>query len=62
MITLRKGAKPPRSVFRNIAARYGCTIVYVPIGQLSPVTMKKLRVVHALDGYDKREQAKEFIW
>jgi hypothetical protein len=55
-------AKPPRSVFRNIAARFGRTIVYIPIGQLSPVTMKKIRVVHVLDGYDKRESAKEFIW
>lgn len=55
-------AKPPRSIFRNIAARFGRTIVYIPIGQLSPVTMKKIRVVHVLDGYDKRENAKEFIW
>jgi hypothetical protein len=55
-------AKPPRSVFRNIAARFGRTIAYIPIGQLSPVTMKKLRVVHVLDGYDKREIAKEYIW
>src|SRR5580692_5733894 len=55
-------AKPPRSVFRNVAARFGRTIVYVPIGQLSPVTMKKIRVVHVLDGYDKRDSAKEFIW
>ena len=56
------GAKPPRSIFRNIASRFGRTIVYVPIGQLSPVTMKKIRVVHVLDGYDKRDSAKEFIW
>ena len=55
-------AKPPRSIFRNVAARFGRTIVYVPIGQLSPITMKKIRVVHVLDGYDKRESAKEFIW
>jgi hypothetical protein len=55
-------AKPPRSVFRNIAARFGRTIVYIPIGQLSPVTMKKIRVVHVLDGYDKRESAKEYLW
>src|SRR5258708_37729343 len=34
-------AKPPRSVFRNIAARFGRTIVYIPIGQLSPVSLKK---------------------
>jgi hypothetical protein len=55
-------AKPPRSVFRNIASRFARTIVYIPIGQLSPVTMKKIRVVHVLDGYDKREMAKDYIW
>jgi uncharacterized protein YifE (UPF0438 family) len=49
-------------MFRNVAARFGRTIVYIPIGQLSPVTMKKIRVVHVLDGYEKRENAKEFIW
>jgi hypothetical protein len=55
-------AKPPRSIFRNIAARLGRTIVYIPIGQLSPVTLKKVRVVHVLDGYDKRDTAKDYIW
>ena len=55
-------AKPPRSVFRNVATRFGRTIIYIPIGQLSPVTLKKVRVVHVLDGYDKREIAKDYIW
>jgi hypothetical protein len=55
-------AKPPRSVFRNVAARFARTIVYIPIGQLSPVSLKKIRVVHVLDGYDKRELAKDYIW
>jgi hypothetical protein len=55
-------AKPPRSIFRTIAARMGRTIVYIPIGQLSPVTLKKIRVVHVLDGYDKRSLAKEYLW
>jgi len=55
-------AKPPRSIFRNIATRFGRTIVYIPIGHLSPVTLKKVRVVHVLDGYDKRAIAKEYIW
>jgi hypothetical protein len=55
-------AKPPRSVFRGIAARFGRTIIYIPIGQLSPVALKKIRVVHVLDGYDKRKAAKEYIW
>jgi len=55
-------AKPPRSVFRGIAARMGRTVIYVPIGQLSPVALKKIRVVHVLDGYDKRRVAKEYLW
>ena len=46
-------AKPPRSIFRNVATRFGRTIMYIPIGQLSPVTMKKLRVVHVLDSYER---------
>jgi hypothetical protein len=55
-------ARPPRTVFRSIAARFGRTIIYIPIGQLSPVTLKKIRVVHVLDGYDKRNVAKDYIW
>ena len=55
-------ARPPRSVFRNIAARFGRTIVYIPFGQLSPVALKKIRVVHVLDGYDKRAVARQYLW
>jgi hypothetical protein len=55
-------AKPPRSIFKTIASRVGRTIIYIPIGQLSPVSLKKIRVVHVLDGYDKREIAKEYLW
>jgi hypothetical protein len=55
-------AKPPRSIFRSIAGRLGRTIIYIPIGQLSPVALKKIRVVHVLDGYEKRQIAKDFIW
>jgi hypothetical protein len=55
-------AKPPRSIFKTIASRVGRTVVYIPIGQLSPVSLKKIRVAHVLDGYDKREIAKEYLW
>jgi hypothetical protein len=37
-------------------------ILYVPIGQLSPTKMKRLRVVHVLDNYDRRAEAKDYIW
>ena len=55
-------AQPPRSIFKSMASRVGRTIIYIPIGQLSPVSLKKIRVVHVLDGYDKREIAKEYLW
>ena len=55
-------ARPPRSIFRTIAGRLGRKIIYIPIGQLSPVALKKIRVFHVLDGHDRRETAKEYIW
>ena len=55
-------AKPPRTIFKTIASRVDRTVIYIPIGQLSPVSLKKIRVVHVLDGYDKREIAKDYLW
>jgi hypothetical protein len=55
-------ARPPRSIFRTIAARLGRKIIYIPIGQLSPISLKKIRVVHILDGHSKRAIAKDYIW
>jgi len=55
-------SKPPRSIFRSIAGHLGRKILYVPIGQLSPTKVKRLRVVHVLDSYSRRAEAKEFIW
>jgi len=56
------GPKPPRSIFRSIAAHLNRKILYVPIGQLSPTKMKHLRVVHVLDSYERRDEAKEYLW
>jgi hypothetical protein len=55
-------AKPPRSIFRSIASRMGRSILYIPIGQLSPTKLKKVRVVHVLDSHKRRETAKDYIW
>ncbi len=55
-------ARPPRSYFRQIAVRLGKKIIYLPLGSLSPVTLKKLRVFHVLFGYDKRDIARDYIW
>ena len=56
------GPKPPRSIFRSIAAHLGRNIMYIPLGALSPTKLKRLRVVHVLDSYDRREDAKDYIW
>jgi hypothetical protein len=55
-------ATPPRSIFRTVAARFGRTILYLPLGQLSPSKLKKIRVVHVLDGYHRRSVAKDYLW
>ena len=55
-------AKPPRSIFRSIASHLGRKILYVPIGALSPTKVKRLRVVHVLDSYERRADAKEYLW
>ncbi len=55
-------AKPPRSIFRSIAAHLNRRILYIPIGALNPARLKKLRVVHVLDSYERRDDAKDYIW
>ncbi len=54
--------RPPRSIFRSVADRFNRSIIYIPIGQLSSTKLKKVRVVHVLDSYDRRQKAREYIW
>ncbi len=54
--------KPPRSKIRSFASRFGKKIIYIPIGQLSPILLNKLRTFHVLDGHDKREIAGDYIF
>lgn len=55
-------AKPPRSALKSYARRFGKKVVYFPIGQLSPVTLNKLRAFHVLDSHDTRGIAGEYIF
>ena len=55
-------AKPPRSIFRSIAAHLNRRIGYIPIGALNTTKVKKQRVVHVLDSYDRRADAKDYLW
>lgn len=54
--------RPPRAFFRQLAGRMGKRIIHLPLGSLSPVTLKRLRVFHLLAGHDKREIARDYIW
>ena len=54
--------RPPRSYLKVCAARMGRHIVYVPMGTLSPIMLKRIRVFHVLFGHDKREIARDYIW
>jgi hypothetical protein len=55
-------ARPPRSFLKTVADRWRRRVLYIPLGQLSPVTLRKIRVVHILDGHDKRAVAKQYVW
>ncbi|MGC9576343.1 MAG: hypothetical protein ACPF1Y_14715 [Desulfobacterota bacterium U4-17] len=54
-------ARPPRFWFHTLAARMGLKIVYLPLGQFSSATLKRLRGFHVLSGRDKRLIAKDYI-
>jgi len=54
--------QPPSSRLKSYAARQAKRIVHIPIGSLSPMTLRKVQVLHILAGRDKREIAKDYIW
>lgn len=53
--------RPPRGRIVSWARRLGKKVVFVPIGCLSPVTLKKLRVFHVLSDQAVRQIAKEYV-
>ncbi len=53
---------PPGERIKSYASRQGKRIVHIPIGSVSPITIRKIRVVHVLAGHDKREIAKGYVW
>ena len=45
-----------------MAARLGLKILHLPLGTISPTTVKRIRVMHILSGHDKREVADRYVW
>ena len=54
-------ATPPSGWCQSMAARNGRKIIYLPIGIFSPVTVKKIRQFHVLDGHHIRRYANQYI-
>jgi hypothetical protein len=54
-------AAPPSGWCQSMAARLGKKIIYLPIGTFSPITIKKIRQFHVLDGHYVRKYAKQYI-
>jgi hypothetical protein len=54
-------ATHPSGWCHSIAARLGKKIIYLPIGTFSPVTLKKIRQFHVLDGHHVRRYARGYI-
>lgn len=53
--------RAPRSIFRSLAERLGRKLIYLPLGQLSPNTVRKIRTFHVLDGPAVRDYAPDYI-
>lgn len=54
-------ATPPSGWCKSMAARLGKKIIYLPIGMFSPVTLKKIRQFHVLDGHPVRKFAHYYL-
>ncbi|MBL7211675.1 MAG: hypothetical protein ISS61_04770 [Desulfobacteraceae bacterium] len=54
-------ASPPPGWCLSMAARLGKKVIYLPIGTLSPATLKKIKQFHVLDGHPVRNYAHHYI-
>ncbi|MFH1091266.1 MAG: hypothetical protein V1742_06825 [Pseudomonadota bacterium] len=55
-------ARPPSERLRALAGMYGKKVVYLPMGQFAPVTLKKTRVFHVLDSHQVRDWASDYVF
>ena len=61
-LVVHLGPSPPAGRMKAYASGQGKRIVHIPLGSVSPITVRKIRVVHILAGHDKRAFAKDFVW
>jgi hypothetical protein len=51
----------PSGWCKSMAAGRGKNIIYLPIGTFSPITLKKIRQFHVLEGHHIRKYAHDYI-
>lgn len=61
-LVVHVGRDQPPEALRRRAAQQGKRVLHVPLGALSPATLRKVRVVHLLAGRDKRAIARDYLW
>ncbi|MGD8441396.1 MAG: hypothetical protein PVG53_12740, partial [Holophagae bacterium] len=61
-LVVHLGPSPPSDAMRTYAAHQGKRLVHIPLGSVSPVTVRRIRVVHILAGRDTREVAADYVW
>jgi hypothetical protein len=54
-------AKPPRSFCQTFAHSLGRKIIYLPLGQFSPVLLTRIRFFHVLESPELRKTAYQYI-
>ncbi len=52
---------PPTALAKSFAARQGKKILYLPLGQFSPMLLKKIQTFHVLEGHHVRLYAHRYI-
>jgi hypothetical protein len=52
---------PPKAAWRQIARRFGCKLVPIPLQRFSGQTIARLRQFHVLNGHEIRSYAARFI-
>lgn len=61
-IIVHVAERPPAPRLHSYSHAQGKRLVHIPLGTLSPVALKKIRVLHLLVGRDKREIARDYLW
>ena len=54
--------RPPKPSLHRHARSQAKRLVHIPLGSLSPTTLKRIRTLHILAGRDKRAIAERYVW